>query len=368
MRSFFSFFLRGRSDLSGAALHVAVGQHAVAAERGRKTPLSPVFKFCAPALFARPPSSPARPLRPPALFGVRNPILSLETFLTQNKTKQNETKRPRIWWSAACVPALRAIASGSAGASAFSPDGGAGLAGFLPKKPINLVATFHGGPDAAVSAAESSAEAALSRVAPAPAHPLFLLRSDGVIKGAVDGKMAQKLETIYDAAASRILDEEGSSPPFIVCIMRSKNKEGMLEQIAELVAPKLGLPAPDAGKSTWVAGAVGKNWFEGDGGGGSSFVEPSDADAQFALQAGFGNVLEMPEAFGEREKETKRESERKRERELLFLFAHDKTSTYKTPLLPRPTNQPKQAPSSSRSRSRATTASSPAPSSTTVTP
>ena len=350
MRSFFSFFLRGRSDLSGAALHVAVGQHAVAAERGRKTPLSPVFKFCAPA----------RPLRPPALFGVRNPILSLETFLTQNKTKQNETKRPRIWWSAACVPALRAIASGSAGASAFSPDGGAGLAGFLPKKPINLVATFHGGPDAAVSAAESSAEAALSRVAPAPAHPLFLLRSDGVIKGAVDGKMAQKLETIYDAAASRILDEEGSSPPFVVCIMRSKNKEGMLEQIAELVAPKLGLPAPDAGKSTWVAGAVGKNWFEGDGGGGSSFVEPSDADAQFALQAGFGNVLEMPEAFGEREKE--------RERELLFLFAHDKTSTYKTPLLPRPTNQPKQAPPSSRSRSRATTASSPAPSSTTVTP
>ena len=261
-----------------------------------------------PALFARPPSSPARPLRPPALFGVRNPILSLETFLTQNKTKQNETKRPRIWWSAACVPALRAIASGSAGASAFSPDGGAGLAGFLPKKPINLVATFHGGPDAAVSAAESSAEAALSRVAPAPAHPLFLLRSDGVIKGAVDGKMAQKLETIYDAAASRILDEEGSSPPFVVCIMRSKNKEGMLEQIAELVAPKLGLPAPDAGKSTWVAGAVGKNWFEGDGGGGSSFVEPSDADAQFALQAGFGNVLEMPEAFGEREKERERES------------------------------------------------------------
>ena len=205
-------------------------------------------------------------------------------------------------------------------------------------------------------------------MAPAPAHPLFLLRSDGVIKGAVDGKMAQKLETIYDAAASRILDEEGSSPPFVVCIMRSKNKEGMLEQIAELVAPKLGLPAPDAGKSTWVAGAVGKNWFEGDGGGGSSFVEPSDADAQFALQAGFGNVLEMPEAFGEREKETKRESERKRERELLFLFAHDKTSTYKTPLLPRPTNQPKQAPPSSRSRSRATTASSTAPSSTTVTP
>lgn len=210
-----------------------------------------------------------------------------------------------MWWSAVCAPALRAIASGSAGASAFSPEGGAGLAGPLPKKPFNLVATSHGGPDAAVDAADAAAAAALSRVPPAPARPLFLLSSNGTIKGAVNGKMAQKLETIYDEAASRILDvpEAESSPPFVICIIRSKNKEGMMEKIAEHVAPKLGLPAPDAGKSTWVAGTVGKNWFEGDGGGGgasSSYAPaaPSDADAQFALQAGFGNVLDMPQAFG----------------------------------------------------------------------
>ena len=219
-------------------------------------------------------------------------------------------KQTRIWWSAACVPALRAIANGSAGASAFSPEGGAGLAAALPKVPVNLVAKSHGGPDAAVDAAEAAAEAALSRVPPAPARPLFLLRSDGVIKGAVNGKAAQKLERIFDAAAARILDqeeEEGSSPPpFVVCILRSKNKEGMLEQIAEHVAPKLGLPAPDAETSTFVAGSVGKSWFEGGVGGGrggasSSYppVPPSDVDTQFALDSGFRSVLEMPDAFGE---------------------------------------------------------------------
>lgn len=216
-----------------------------------------------------------------------------------------------MWWSAACVPALRAISNGSAGASAFSPEGGAGLAGALPKEPVNLIATAHGGPDKAVAAAEAAAEAALSKVPPAPARPLFLLRSDGTIKGAVNGKAAQKLERTFDAAAARILnykEEDGSSPPpFVVCIIRSKNMEGMIEQIAEHVAPKLGLQAPDADKSTVVAGAVGKNWFEGGGGGGGSSsrssyappVAPSDVDTQFALDAGFGNVLEMPQAFGE---------------------------------------------------------------------
>ena len=228
-------------------------------------------------------------------------LLSLSLFsLFKNKPNNN----PRMWWSAVCAPALRAIATGSAGASAFFPEGGAGLAAALPREPFNLVATSHGGPDAAVDAAKAAAEAALSRVPPAPARPLFLLSSNGAIKGAVNGKMAQKLETIYDEAASRIVgqEEEGSSPPFVICIIRSKNKEGMMEQIAEHVAPKLGLPAPDAGKSTWVAGAVGKNWFEASGGGSSSRhtpTEPSDADAQFALQAGFGNVIEMPRAFGE---------------------------------------------------------------------
>ena len=217
------------------------------------------------------------------------------------------------------MPALQAIASGSASASAFSPEEGTGLAAAFyssnkKKKgkegeeeeewPINLLKG--GSADAAVSASQAAAARALSSLPASPPRPLFLLCSHGVVKKAIDGKMAHKLEGIFEAAASQI-HKEDPTLPFVVCVLSSKNKDGMMEKIAEKVSPKLGLPAPDAGRSTWVAGAVGKSWFEGNGSGGggasssyaSSFAPPSDADAQFALQAGFGNVLEMPEAFGE---------------------------------------------------------------------
>jgi len=205
------------------------------------------------------------------------------------------------------------------GASAFSPEGGTGLAAAFSSSnkkkkgkegeedwPIDLINVKYGGADAAVSASQAAAARVLSSLPAAPPRPLFLLCSNGVVKKALDGKMAHKLEGIFEAAASQI-HKEDPTLPFVVCVLSSKNKDGMMEKIAEKVSPKLGLPAPDAGRSTWVAGAVGKSWFEGNGSGGggasssyaSSFAPPSDADAQFALQAGFGNVLEMPEAFGE---------------------------------------------------------------------
>lgn len=92
-----------------------------------------------------------------------HPLLSF--FFLPCKKK----KKKRIWWSAACVPALRAIASGTAGASAFSPSGGArgaGLAAALPKQPTNLIAASFANEDAAVDAAEAAARAALDKVPP----------------------------------------------------------------------------------------------------------------------------------------------------------------------------------------------------------
>lgn len=175
-------------------------------------------------------------------------------FRTFETSKPRNENRDFVVWNSAALPALRAAATGANGASIFSA-GGRGLAGWKPSNFLSKDAKAN--PTAAVASSEASAVAALSALPPAPARPLLFVSSDGVIKGALlrkNGKRSKTLTGIFD----QILGSLGV--PCVALLISSTTKEEGWEVLSRL-ATDVGLPAPDVSKSTFVAGAVGKNHF-----------------------------------------------------------------------------------------------------------